>query len=183
MGVLALGWAGCGGGSDSTRLTTVRVAKQSGAKKASPVPDLINKRESHAEAIVRNAGFRLSVKAVPLRGLRGVVLGQDPLGGTSLRQGGTVTIKVGSLSSAAANCNGNLAWGGSPGAAGGIQVEGVDCASAKALIDDAHATEPCRKGDRCQVDGYSCSQDVAATQALTVTCVSGSRKVGWTWGS
>ena len=149
---------------------------------AALVPNVFNKEQSRAERILGEAGFRVRTKAIPIHGLRGIVLDQHPIANVRLKQGGTVTIKVGSLSVKAKNCDSKLEWGGALGAAAGVQVEGVDCESAQTLIDDAHATEPCRKGDRCQVDGYSCNQEVAATEALTVTCVKGADKVGWTWG-
>jgi serine/threonine-protein kinase len=66
---------------------------------ASPVPDVTSLDAAAATANLQAAGYVTSVvkQATTDPGQDGIVLSQNPVGGTSAKSGSTVTITVGSL--------------------------------------------------------------------------------------
>jgi serine/threonine-protein kinase len=63
------------------------------------VPDVTNQDQDSATSTLQAAGFRVNVVRQDVQdpGLDGIVLSQDPTGGTKAPQGSTVTITVGHL--------------------------------------------------------------------------------------
>ena len=79
--------------------STITLSVSKGPK-LSQVPEVTNQDEESARATLQAAGFRVVVQRqeVPDPALEGIVLSQDPGGGTKAAQGSTVTITVGKLS-------------------------------------------------------------------------------------
>jgi beta-lactam-binding protein with PASTA domain len=65
--------------------------------KQSTVPDVTNQDQDSATSTLEGAGFKVTVNRQDVNdpGLDGIVLSQDPTGGTKADQGSTVTITVG----------------------------------------------------------------------------------------
>jgi len=76
--------------------STVTLSVSKGPKQ-STVPDVTNQDEDSATSTLEGAGFRVTVNRQDVNdpGLDGIVLSQDPTGGTRTAQGSTVTITVG----------------------------------------------------------------------------------------
>jgi serine/threonine-protein kinase len=76
--------------------STITLSVSKGPKQ-STVPDVTSQDEASAKAALRGAGFRVVVQRQDVTdpGLAGIVLSQDPTGGTRADQGSTVTITVG----------------------------------------------------------------------------------------
>jgi eukaryotic-like serine/threonine-protein kinase len=76
--------------------STVTLSVSKGPKQ-STVPDVTNQDEDSATSTLEGAGFRVTVNREDVNdpGLEGIVLSQDPTGGTRTAQGSTVTITVG----------------------------------------------------------------------------------------
>ncbi|MFL5923819.1 MAG: PASTA domain-containing protein, partial [Gaiellaceae bacterium] len=67
--------------------------------KTSPVPDVTSQDETSARSTLEDSGFVVQVQPQDVTdpGLEGIVLSQNPTGGTKAKQGSTVTIVVGRL--------------------------------------------------------------------------------------
>ena len=76
--------------------STVTLSVSKGPKQ-STVPDVTNQDEDSATSTLEGAGFKVSVNRQDVNdpGLDGIVLSQNPTGGTRADQGSTVTITVG----------------------------------------------------------------------------------------
>jgi serine/threonine-protein kinase len=76
--------------------STVTLSVSKGPKQ-STVPDVTNQDEDSATSSLEGAGFKVSVNRQDVNdpGLDGIVLSQNPTGGTRADQGSTVTITVG----------------------------------------------------------------------------------------
>jgi eukaryotic-like serine/threonine-protein kinase len=76
--------------------STVTLSVSKGPKQ-STVPDVTNQDEDSATSTLEGAGFRVTVNREDVNdpGLEGIVLSQDPTGGTRAAQGSPVTITVG----------------------------------------------------------------------------------------
>jgi serine/threonine-protein kinase len=76
--------------------STITLSVSKGPKQ-STVPDVTNQDESSARSTLRSAGFEVVVNRQDVNdpGLDGIVLSQDPPGGTRADQGSTVTITIG----------------------------------------------------------------------------------------
>jgi eukaryotic-like serine/threonine-protein kinase len=77
--------------------TTVTLSVSRGSTATTPVPDVRNQDEPTAKALLTGSGFKVTVarQAVTDPGEEGIVLDQQPAGGTSAPAGSTVTIFVG----------------------------------------------------------------------------------------
>src|SRR2546421_532056 len=77
--------------------TTVTLSVSRGSTATTPVPDVSNQDEPTAKAILTGSGFKVKVvkQAVTDPGEQGIVVNQQPGGGTSAPAGATVTIFVG----------------------------------------------------------------------------------------
>jgi beta-lactam-binding protein with PASTA domain len=77
--------------------TTVTLSVSRGSTATSPVPDVSNQDEPTAKAILTGSGFKVKVMKQPVTdpGEQGIVISQQPGGGTSAPAGSTVTIFVG----------------------------------------------------------------------------------------
>src|SRR6266480_753666 len=77
--------------------TTVTLSVSRGSTATTPVPDVTNQDEPTAKAILTGSGFKVKVvkQAVTDPGEQGIVVNQQPGGGTSAPAGATVTIFVG----------------------------------------------------------------------------------------
>jgi serine/threonine-protein kinase len=75
---------------------TVKLSVSKGPKQ-SRVPDVTNQDQDSATSTLEGAGFKVSVQQQDVNdpGLDGIVLSQNPTGGTKAPQGSTVTITVG----------------------------------------------------------------------------------------
>jgi beta-lactam-binding protein with PASTA domain len=78
--------------------STVKLSVSKGPKQ-STVPDVTNQDQDSATSTLEGAGFRVSVQQQDVQdpGLDGIVLSQNPTGGTKAAQGSTVTIIVGHI--------------------------------------------------------------------------------------
>jgi beta-lactam-binding protein with PASTA domain/predicted Ser/Thr protein kinase len=76
--------------------STITLSVSKGPKQ-STVPDVTNQDESSARSTLKSAGFKVEVQREDVNdpGLDGIVLSQDPGGGSAADQGSTVTITVG----------------------------------------------------------------------------------------
>jgi beta-lactam-binding protein with PASTA domain len=81
------------------RGSTIRLSVSTGPK-TSTVPDVTNQDEASARSTLQSASFKVSVQQQDVTdpGLAGVVLSQNPTGGSKAKQGSTVTIVIGTLS-------------------------------------------------------------------------------------
>jgi beta-lactam-binding protein with PASTA domain/predicted Ser/Thr protein kinase len=77
--------------------TTVTLSVSRGSTTTTPVPDVSNQDEPTARAILTGSGFKVKVMKQPVTdpGEQGIVISQQPGGGTSAPAGSTVTIFVG----------------------------------------------------------------------------------------
>jgi eukaryotic-like serine/threonine-protein kinase len=77
--------------------TTVTLSVSRGSTATTPVPDVSNQDEPTAKAILKGSGFKVKVVKQPVTdpGEQGIVVSQEPGGGTSAPAGSTVTIFVG----------------------------------------------------------------------------------------
>jgi eukaryotic-like serine/threonine-protein kinase len=77
--------------------TTVTLSVSRGSTATTPVPDVSNQDEPTAKAILTGSGFKVKVMKQPVTdpGEQGIVISQQPGGGTSAPAGSTVTIFVG----------------------------------------------------------------------------------------
>jgi len=77
--------------------TTVTLSVSRGSTATTPVPDVTNQDEPTAKALLTGSGFKVKVvkQAVTDPGEQGIVLDQQPAGGTNAPAGSTVTISVG----------------------------------------------------------------------------------------
>jgi eukaryotic-like serine/threonine-protein kinase len=77
--------------------TTVTLSVSRGSTATTPVPDVTNQDEPTAKAILTGSGFKVKVtkQSVSDPGEQGIVVNQQPGGGTSAPAGSTVTIFVG----------------------------------------------------------------------------------------
>jgi beta-lactam-binding protein with PASTA domain len=77
--------------------TTVTLSVSSGANATTPVPDVTNQDEQTAKTLLTGSGFKVKVtrQAVTDPSEQGIVLDQQPTGGTNAPAGTTVTIVVG----------------------------------------------------------------------------------------
>jgi serine/threonine-protein kinase len=77
--------------------TTVTLSVSSGATSTTPVPDVTNQDEPTARALLTGSGFKVRVKHQPVTdpSEQGIVLDQQPSGGTNAPANSTVTITVG----------------------------------------------------------------------------------------
>ena len=77
---------------------TVTLSVSKGPKQ-STVPDVTNQDQDSATSTLESAGFKVSVQNQDVQdpGLDGIVLSQNPTGGTKAPQGSTVTITVGHI--------------------------------------------------------------------------------------
>ena len=84
------------GGTTATRGSTVRITV-SGGRQVRTVPDVVGETEAAADSILRAAGFTVRVvdKAIPNPANNGLVVEQDPRGGTRVQGTTEVTIYVG----------------------------------------------------------------------------------------
>jgi serine/threonine-protein kinase len=75
---------------------TITLSVSKGPKQ-STVPDVTNQDEDSATSTLQGAGFKVTVNRQDVNdpGLDGIVLSQDPTGGSRADQGSTVTITVG----------------------------------------------------------------------------------------
>jgi eukaryotic-like serine/threonine-protein kinase len=80
--------------------TTVTLSVSRGSTATTPVPDVSNQDEPTAKAILNGSGFKVKVMKQPVTdpGEQGIVISQQPGGGTSAPAGSTVTIFVGDYS-------------------------------------------------------------------------------------
>jgi beta-lactam-binding protein with PASTA domain/predicted Ser/Thr protein kinase len=78
--------------------STVTLSVSKGPKQ-STVPDVTNQDEDSATSALEGAGFKVTVNRQDVNdpGLDGIVLSQDPTGGTKAPEGSTVTITVGRI--------------------------------------------------------------------------------------
>jgi beta-lactam-binding protein with PASTA domain/predicted Ser/Thr protein kinase len=76
--------------------STVKLSVSKGPKQ-STVPDVTNQDEDSARSTIRSSGFKVAVTRQDVEdpGLDGIVLSQDPTGGTKADEGSTVTITIG----------------------------------------------------------------------------------------
>jgi serine/threonine-protein kinase len=76
--------------------STVKLSVSKGPKQ-STVPDVTNQDEDSARSTLRSSGFKVAVSRQDVHdpGLDGIVLSQDPTGGTKADEGSTVAITVG----------------------------------------------------------------------------------------
>lgn len=83
------------GGADAPRGSGVRINVSEGPQTAA-VPDVTGREQSEAEQQLRDAGFQVAVNELETNdeSLDGVVVGQDPGGGTEAQLGSTVRIAV-----------------------------------------------------------------------------------------
>ena len=90
-------------GTPVPRGTKVTLSVSKGPS-TSQVPDVTLQTQSDAEALLRGAGFEVATATQDVTdpASDGVVLAQDPEGGTPLTKGGVVTITVGSLTAGGA---------------------------------------------------------------------------------
>ena len=77
--------------------TTVTLGVSKGAAATTPVPDVRNQDEPTAKALLQSSGFKVRVvpQDVTDPGSEGIVIDQQPGGGTNAPAGSTVTIFVG----------------------------------------------------------------------------------------
>ena len=77
--------------------TTVTLSVSRGSTATTPVPDVSNQDEPTAKAILTGSGFKVKVVKQPVTdpGEQGIVVNQQPVGGTDAAAGSTVTIFVG----------------------------------------------------------------------------------------
>ena len=77
--------------------TTVTLSVSRGSTATTPVPDVSNQDEPTAKAILQGSGFKVKVMKQPVTdpGEQGIVISQQPGGGTNATAGSTVTIFVG----------------------------------------------------------------------------------------
>ncbi|HKA27244.1 MAG TPA: PASTA domain-containing protein, partial [Gaiellaceae bacterium] len=77
--------------------TTVTLSVSRGSTATTPVPDVSNQDEPTAKAILAGSGFKVKTVKQPVTdpGEQGIVISQQPGGGTSAPSGSTVTIFVG----------------------------------------------------------------------------------------
>src|SRR6266516_1379066 len=77
--------------------TTVTLSVSRGSTATTPVPDVTNQDEPTAKAILTGSGFKVKTMKQPVTdpGEQGIVVSQQPGGGTSAPAGSTVTIFVG----------------------------------------------------------------------------------------
>jgi eukaryotic-like serine/threonine-protein kinase len=77
--------------------TTVTLSVSRGSTATTPVPDVTNQDEPTAKAILQGSGFKVKSVKQPVTdpGEQGIVVSQQPGGGTSAPAGATVTIFVG----------------------------------------------------------------------------------------
>jgi beta-lactam-binding protein with PASTA domain/predicted Ser/Thr protein kinase len=77
--------------------TTITLSVSSGATSTTPVPDVTNQDEPTARALLTGSGFKVKVTKQPVTdpSEQGIVLDQQPAGGTNAPAGTTVTIDVG----------------------------------------------------------------------------------------
>jgi serine/threonine-protein kinase len=77
--------------------TTVTLSVSRGSTATTPVPDVSNQDEPTAKAILTSSGFKVKTVKQPVSdpGEQGIVISQQPGGGTSAPSGATVTIFVG----------------------------------------------------------------------------------------
>src|SRR6266516_1697703 len=77
--------------------TTVTLSVSRGSTATTPVPDVTNQDEPTAKAILTGSGFKVKTMKQPVTdpGEQGIVVSQQPWGGTSAPAGSTVTIFVG----------------------------------------------------------------------------------------
>jgi serine/threonine-protein kinase len=85
-----------GNGAAPNSTVTVRVSK---GPKVTSIPDVTSYSQADAEATLKDAGFGVTVQTNPTTdpALDGVVISQDPPGGTKAKPGTAVTIVVGQL--------------------------------------------------------------------------------------
>jgi serine/threonine-protein kinase len=85
---------------------TLSVSKGPGT---SQIPDVTSQNQSDATTILKQAGFAVGVVYQPVTdpGLDGIVLSQDPVGGTQGTAGETIVITVGQLSQSPPGNSGN----------------------------------------------------------------------------
>jgi serine/threonine-protein kinase len=83
-------------GVEAPRGSTVQITVSTGPELL-PIPDVVDEEMTNARAILRDAGFRSDVirQDVDDPELDGIVLSQEPVGGTEAPEGTTVTIVVG----------------------------------------------------------------------------------------
>jgi eukaryotic-like serine/threonine-protein kinase len=86
------------GGASAARGATVTLSVSKGPKTSS-IPDVTSQDEDTARATLEDSGFRVSVQDEDTTdpASDGLVLSQDPPGGTQAKPGTTVTIVVGRL--------------------------------------------------------------------------------------
>jgi serine/threonine-protein kinase len=77
--------------------TTVTLSVSRGTTATTPVPDVTNQDEPTARSILSGSGFKVKVQREPVTdpSEQGIVLSQDPEGGSNAAAGSTVTITVG----------------------------------------------------------------------------------------
>jgi serine/threonine-protein kinase len=77
--------------------TTVTLSVSRGSTATTPVPDVRNQDEPTAKALLESSGFKVKTvkQDVTDPGEQGIVLDQQPGGGTNAPAGSTVTIFVG----------------------------------------------------------------------------------------
>jgi serine/threonine-protein kinase len=77
--------------------TTVTLSVSRGSTAQTPVPDVSNQDEPTAKSILTGSGFKVKVVRQPVTdpSEQGIVLQQNPLGGSNAPAGSTVTITVG----------------------------------------------------------------------------------------
>ncbi len=79
--------------------TTVTLSVSRGSTATTPVPDVTNQDEPTAKALLSSSGFKVTVRRQEVTdpSEQGIVLAQDPMGGTDAPAGSTVTITVGKV--------------------------------------------------------------------------------------
>jgi serine/threonine-protein kinase len=79
--------------------TTVALSVSRGSTATTPVPDVTNQDEPTAKALLVSSGFKVRVRRQEVTdpSEQGIVLAQDPMGGTNAPAGSTVTITVGKV--------------------------------------------------------------------------------------
>ena len=77
--------------------TTVTLSVSRGSTATTPVPDVTNQDEPTAKALLSGSGFKVEVvrQSVTDPSEQGIVLDQEPAGGTNAPAGSAVTIFVG----------------------------------------------------------------------------------------
>jgi serine/threonine-protein kinase len=87
------------GGAQAASGSTVTLFVSNGSQAGAEVPDVTSQAEADAIATLENAGFEVSVvdEQTTDPNSEGIVLSQDPPGGTTAEAGETVTIFVGRL--------------------------------------------------------------------------------------